>query len=535
MPQIVSRQPGAGRERKARIRQDAVGGAREHGEAVTDGIGNTAGRVDGLGLSVGAARLVAALETLGSAFPDPAHLPDLLLSLAAEVVQADGASLEQVDGPELVYTHGYGLLEDSVGTRMMRATSMSGLVVTTGEAQISVDTSADERVDVETCRRLGIGSMVVLPMRGSLDISAVLKVASSAPNALTVDHLDLLRPLATLAAARFAHAAQNEAHSAAASLVSAVGEASREILVSPEPARELCRWACRLVDAPHALVLEPDASGALVTSAQSGYELPKVRLSPDEPSIAMAAFKSARLQLISDYRSKPEVAPHVVELLDNSSAPRTSSVAYVPLTAGGRAVGVLAVLLRDKISAANVEVLGLVTMLADEAGLAVERNHLQQKLEQQARQDDLTGLPNRRVWRERLRLEMARAARSLSPLCLVLLDVDHFKAFNDTHGHQGGDAALRAVSVTWEGRIRETDLLARLGGEEFAVVLPETQLAEAEGTAGRLLRELPMDLTASAGVAQWGGEDADSFYRRADEALYGAKAAGRNRFHVAPV
>ena len=498
---------------------------------MTDASGSPAGR----GVSDDAARLVAAMEQLGSAFPDPAQLPDLLVELAAEVAQADGASLEQVDGPEIVYTHGCGLLEDSIGTRVMRAASMSGLVVTTGEPQCSADTANDERVDAETCRRLGIGSMVVLPMRGSADVVAVLKVASAEPHALTERHLELLRPLATLGAARFAHASQNDAHSAAASLVTAVGEASRAILVSPEPARELCRWACRLVDAPHALVLEPDATGALVTAAQSGYDLPELRLSADEPSIAMTAFKSARLQLISDYRSNPQVAPHVVELLDSSNAPRTSSVAYVPLTTGGRSIGVLAVLLRDKISAANVEVLGLVTMLADEAGLAIERNHLQQQLERQARLDDLTGLPNRRVWRERLRLEMARAARSLAPLCLVLLDVDHFKAFNDTHGHQGGDAALRAVSVTWEGRIREADLLARLGGEEFAVVLPDTQLAEAERTTDRLLSELPMGLTASAGVAQWGGEDADAFYRRADEALYGAKASGRNRFHVAPV
>jgi diguanylate cyclase (GGDEF)-like protein len=483
--------------------------------------------------STAVGRLISALQELGSAFPDPQALAALLVRLAAWVVDADGASFEQVDGPEMVYTHGAGLLADSVGTRVLRAASLSGLVATTGEALVSPDSAADERVDPETCERLGIGSMVVLPLRGPHDIVAVRTVAAAEPFARDAAAGDLLRPLAVLGAARLAHAAVSDADTAAATLVSTVGEASRSILVSSQPAVELCRWACRLVDAPHALVLEPDGTGALVTTAQSGYELPPLRLSRDEPSIAMTAFTSGRLQLVSDYRSRPEVSAHVVALLEHPDVPRTSSVAYVPLTTSGRPIGILGVLLRDRISAANVEVLGLVTMLADEAGLAIERDHLRQRLEEQARLDDLTGLPNRRVWRERLTLELARAARRVSPLCLVVMDIDHFKRFNDTYGHTGGDAALRAVSTVWGGRVRETDLLARLGGEEFAVILPDTGLEEATAITGRLLADLPMGLTVSAGVAQASGEDADVLYRRADEALYDAKAAGRARWAVA--
>jgi diguanylate cyclase (GGDEF)-like protein len=220
-------------------------------------------------------------------------------------------------------------------------------------------------------------------------------------------------------------------------------------------------------------------------------------------------------------------------MLTGAGVPETVSVAYVPLLAGGDSVGVLAVLLRDRITAAHAEVLGLVGLLAAEAGLAINRDHLRRRLEEQARSDDLTGLANRRAWRERLAVEIARAERNRGPLCLAVIDLDHFKAYNDTHGHHAGDVALRDTARAWEVQTREVDLLARLGGEEFVLLLPDTPLEEAEQITQRLLDNLTHGLTASAGLAQWHGEEPDSFYRRADEALYAAKAGGRNHCRVA--
>ena len=146
-----------------------------------------------------------------------------------------------------------------------------------------------------------------------------------------------------------------------------------------------------------------------------------------------------------------------------------------------------------------------------------------------ARTDSLTGVANRRAWDEELPRELARSARSRQPVCVALLDLDHFKAYNDEHGHQAGDRLLKAAAAAWEGRLRKTDLLARYGGEEFAVLLPDCALGNAMEIAERLRTAQP-EVTCSIGVADWDGrEDIGRLVARTDRALYAAKAAGRDR------
>jgi diguanylate cyclase (GGDEF)-like protein len=114
-------------------------------------------------------------------------------------------------------------------------------------------------------------------------------------------------------------------------------------------------------------------------------------------------------------------------------------------------------------------------------------------------------------------------------VCVALLDLDHFKAYNDEHGHPAGDRLLEAASAAWESRLRKTDLLARYGGEEFAVLLPECQLDNAMEIAERLRTAQP-EGTCSIGVADWDGRQGeDELIARADRALYAAKAGGRNQ------
>lgn len=117
----------------------------------------------------------------------------------------------------------------------------------------------------------------------------------------------------------------------------------------------------------------------------------------------------------------------------------------------------------------------MVALLADEASIAIERARLFSRLERTARTDDLTGLPNRRDWDEHLNRELVRARRHGAPLSVAMIDLNHFKDYNDRLGHQAGDRLLKEAAASRQARLRESDLIARYGGEEFAVALPECE------------------------------------------------------------
>jgi diguanylate cyclase (GGDEF)-like protein/PAS domain S-box-containing protein len=164
-----------------------------------------------------------------------------------------------------------------------------------------------------------------------------------------------------------------------------------------------------------------------------------------------------------------------------------------------------------------------------------ERENLLTEVAALARSDALTGLPNRRGLDEQLPREMARARRAESYLCLAIVDIDHFKAYNDANGHLAGDAILRECAVAWDGALRGADTIVRFGGEEFLVVLPDCPLEQAAETIERLRGATPPGLTCSAGLACWDyAETSDDLVDRADSALYRAKAAGRDRLVQSP-
>ena len=155
--------------------------------------------------------------------------------------------------------------------------------------------------------------------------------------------------------------------------------------------------------------------------------------------------------------------------------------------------------------------------------------------------DGLTGLLNRAYFEERLELELERMARQRRPLSLAILDLDLFKPVNDTFGHPAGDAVLRAAAERIRRHVRRTDLVAPVGGDEFAVVLPETSSEDAAAKVEeicRAIRSTPIDVggttrvvTCSAGVANAGadGLTADTLFASADGRLFAEKRAGRDR------
>lgn len=167
--------------------------------------------------------------------------------------------------------------------------------------------------------------------------------------------------------------------------------------------------------------------------------------------------------------------------------------------------------------------------------IEAEREELLGKVQDLARHDSLTGLPNRRALEEQLPREMARARRAGSPLCVALIDIDRFKDYNDTHGHLAGDEVLRACAAAWDESLRGEDTIVRFGGEEFLILLPRTELEQAAEIVERLRGVTPMVQTCSAGIACWDfTEPVDELFGRADQALYVAKAGGRDQIAEAP-
>jgi diguanylate cyclase (GGDEF)-like protein len=159
-----------------------------------------------------------------------------------------------------------------------------------------------------------------------------------------------------------------------------------------------------------------------------------------------------------------------------------------------------------------------------------ERDALLEQFATYAHTDVLTGLPNRRAWIVELERAFARARRTGQPLAVAALDLDHFKAFNDSFGHDGGDVLLTETAAVWREHLRPDDVLARLGGDEFAVMMPGCSQRAATAILQRLRRHTPASTTCSIGLAVWDrSESGRDVLGRADSALYDAKRDGRDR------
>lgn len=263
------------------------------------------------------------------------------------------------------------------------------------------------------------------------------------------------------------------------------------------------------------------------------------------PEIAGSRLcKSIRLALDNGLPAvlSPSINPYPLPLLngrpgDQERTPMTQSLQVIPLRQEG---------LRH----CMIAVSDLSSTMRRETLLKVQA----EKLSQQSLTDELTSIANRRRMNLALEEEVRRAARTKKPLSVVLLDIDHFKAYNDRFGHLAGDACLMRVALSLQERItRAGDLLARYGGEEFCVILPDTDGEAAQALADSLRRKieslnLPHPdnscaamVTISLGVATYPpgiNETATGLLLKADNALYRAKQMGRNRsisyLHIAP-
>jgi len=223
----------------------------------------------------------------------------------------------------------------------------------------------------------------------------------------------------------------------------------------------------------------------------------------------------------------------------------------VPLNAQGEAIGVLCLAFDDRPSeprfaAFQQRIERMAGHLADDAAIAVANLRLREKLHHQSIRDGLTKLFNRRYMEEFLELEIQRAMRGEGEVAVVMIDVDHFKKFNDDYGHNAGDAVLRAVARALQKGVRAADVACRYGGEEFTLILSNATEAEAVRRCEDLraaIHALAVEeqgkplpgITVSLGIALYPkhATEAEALVRAADTALYAAKEAGRNRVMIA--
>ena len=238
-------------------------------------------------------------------------------------------------------------------------------------------------------------------------------------------------------------------------------------------------------------------------------------------------------QLVNDMAHDPR-GVHIPGT--GEDVPQASIV--VPLRVRGKVTGVLTLDRFDGRTFAG-EDLEPVKLFANLAGIAIQNARTYEEMERQAISDGLTGIHNYRHFHESLKAEVSRAGRYGEHFCLLMMDLDHFKAVNDTIGHQKGDDVLRAVSGVLRSCSRESDYLARYGGEEFAMILPLTTLDEAKTLAERIRASVSMldpghpdlHVTMSIGVSSYpeSAKDSDGVLGAADAALLRAKSGGRDR------
>jgi len=290
---------------------------------------------------------------------------------------------------------------------------------------------------------------------------------------------------------------------------------------------EVAAQACRLTRADAAVVemLEGDE---LVYRAVAGsaQKLHGLRMNADT-SLSGRSIRSGEILWCQDAGTDPRV---------DVGAARESgarSMVVVPLVHRRRGVGSLKVY-SGRPHALGERELRIAQLLASVIASALVRVELLDRLSRASNTDRLTGLANRKAWDERAPRELQRAWRSGNPVSLALIDLDHFRAFNEAHGHAAGDTLLKSCAARWWDRVRSIDLLARLGGEEFGLLLPNCIAPDAVVAVDRM-REATRDLRAiSVGLAQWDmQEPLESLMLRADVALYKAKKFGRDRIEIA--
>ena len=267
-----------------------------------------------------------------------------------------------------------------------------------------------------------------------------------------------------------------------------------------------------------------------------------VSLNQNPPSPMVMAVRSKEFLLVGDIdkHTKPIIRKSQRVFAGNY---RTKNCAIVPLVCQSRVVGVLNLADKIKGDGFGPDDIALIELFSQLVGASIGNIKLFEKIQRQASTDGLTGLVNHRTFYEILEKELWRSRRYGGQISLIMIDVDNLKKINDTYGHRAGDKVIKEVSRRIKQCIRQIDTAARYGGDEFAVILPNTSLNDATVAAKRMVkivsqtattwRKEQIPLSISVGLGQYDADtNPEDITSRSDQALYSAKQAGKNTVRI---
>ncbi len=384
---------------------------------------------------------------------------------------------------------------------------------------------------IEAQRGYGVAAYLGVPIELS-DGSRVgaLAAFARAPGRFTAEDERLMGMLARVLAYELERETNerdlrrlNDSLRGQARAMAALARAARALAAGGDPRPAICQAVSDAALAPVAFLLEPSGRN-FASTAMVGVEMAPVTIQarPEDGGHGRALI-GTESYFVADARQHRALAAPLVE------ATGARSALFEPVLRDGTVAGVLIVIWQSAVDRLDDATAAVLRLLAAQAAVAIEQAGLRARLDDLALTDGLTGLVTKRQFDEELPRELARARRSETPVCVAAIDLDHLGAFNMLRGEREGDRLIKEAAAVWTAALREVDLIARLEGEEFGILLPGCSLGEAVDVVDRLRSLTPRAQTASAGVARWDPtEPAEVLMLRCLDALATAKASGRD-------